>query len=377
MIRRLYSCSRGDKAAASPLKLQATAAVVLGLVLSVWMVASYRKSPSHFRLTGSTMGTEYSITYHHGSAQGVASMDEAIRPQALKLVVDEMLAEFNSYLSTYIEDSQISRFNEQRGLQPMVVHGDLLSITQQAYELFVMSEGAYDPTISPLIDLWGFGAGSPPRTSPPKPKEVRAAQQLSGFAKLRIDASRSTLQKTIPELQLNLSSIAKGFAVDKLAELMAARGILNYLVEIGGDLRAQGTNERGARWSIGIETPTTHTLGSAIRTLHLDQMSLASSGSYRNAFRHEDQQYSHIIDPVTGYPVQHHTVAVTVMAENCVTADGLATVLLILGLERGMALAVQHDMAALFIHNLAADAPDASPQFQISTTPAWDGLTAT
>lgn len=332
------------------------------------------------------MGTEYSITYHHGDTQGmddgadsansVDGIDDPKHPQALKLAVDEMLVEFNNYLSTYVADSQISRFNRQRELQPMVVHRDLLSITQQAYELFVISEGVYDPTISPLIDLWGFGAGAPPRTSPPELKAIRAAQQVSGFAKLRIDASQSTLQKTIPELQLNLSSIAKGFAVDKLAQLLEARGITNYLAEIGGDLRAQGTNERGVRWSIGIETPTTHTLGSTIKTLHLDQMSLASSGSYRNAFRHEDQQYSHIIDPVSGYPVQHHTVAVTVMAERCVTADGLATVLLILGRERGMALAAQHDMAALFIDHLGAHSPDQSPEFKVTTTPAWDRLTA-
>ena len=360
------------------LTLQLVGVVVTGVVLSLWMISSYRNSPTHFRLSGATMGTQYSITYHYrdrgkDSDNVQISQIDRFKPSALKLRVENLLTEFNRYFSTYIEDSQISIFNRLSSSEPMVVHADFITMIQRAQHWYELSGGAYDPTVSPLIDLWGFGAGGSPRTSPPESTQVQNILKQTGFDKLVVDPVGSALQKTIPELQLNLSSIAKGYAVDKLSELLDQLGIEDYLVEIGGELRARGTNERDVLWSVGIETPTQNSLGSVIKTVQLEQMSIASSGSYRNAFRYQDKNYSHIINPSTGHPVEHQTVAVTVMAQQCVDADGLATALLVMGAQQGQQLATQHDMAAMFVE-ISADSSPEQPAFHITTTAAWDQL---
>lgn len=351
-----------------PNKPSIAAFILTAVALSVWMVSGYLKSPTHFMITGSTMGTQYSIKYHlQNHDHHNHNSDHQLQPHQLKKAVESTLQQLNHILSTYDPQSEISRWNTWLSRSPMVVDYHLIKITSMAKQIHAFSNGAYDPTIGTLIDLWGFGS-QPNQLAPPEPDQIEAARMQVGFDHLVIDKIHSTLQKSIPTLQLNLSSIAKGYAVDQLAELIDHRGGQDYLVEIGGELKAKGTNETGQHWTIGIEDPSTHLLGGTLKTLHLDHMSLASSGSYRNAFRYNNKNYSHIIDPSTGYPIDHNTVAVTVMSQWCVEADGLATALMTLGSDQGLKLAEHHSIAALFI-----DQPShKDDRAIISTTQAWD-----
>lgn len=304
------------------------------------------------KITGTTMGTTYSVKY--------LSDKRGLTPEVLKPQIDKLLSEFNQDLSTYIPNSQISKFRRHKSLQPFAISEDFFKITLAAKSIYDLSGGFYDPTIAPLIEAWGFGRKT--SDEPPPKKKIASLLEKTGFDKITLDQEQKALRKKIPQVSLNLSSIAKGYAVDLVAKWLEDRGIEHFLLEIGGEITARGLND-GEKWLIGIETPDPDQRGSVIRYVTLAGKSLASSGSYRNYFKFQGESYSHIINPKTGYPVKHSTVSVTVMADSCLKADGLATALLVLGTERGRKKANQLGIAAAFIDRLPQEHLQQEPFF--------------
>jgi len=210
-----------------------------------------------------------------------------------------------------------------------------------------MTDGAYDVTVGPLVNLWGFGPQDTHDKIPAR-GAIESARARTGYHNLELRQTPAAIRKRLPGLYVDLSSIAKGYAVDRVARLLEGQGIENYLVEIGGELRGKGHNERGTAWRIGIERPSANDRA-VYKALKLDRSGLATSGDYRNYFEHDGQRYSHIINPLTGQPVSHKLASVTVIAASAMRADALATALMVLGPQDGYALAEHEGIAAFFI----------------------------
>ncbi|MEM9291142.1 MAG: FAD:protein FMN transferase [Acidobacteriota bacterium] len=310
------------------------------------------------RFEGPIMGTQYHVTVV--SEVGELNPDER---QALQQAVVHQLDTVNSSMSTYIDESELSRFNASSSVEPFEVSSSLLEVAREAQRIHRWSRGAFDPTVGPLVDLWGFGP-SQRAESLPGDDEVETLLQLVGYDKLVVTSSPATLRKLNPQLELDLSAIAKGYAVDLVAEELEQQGYSRYLVEVGGELRTAGVNARGEAWRIGIERPETgrRELQDIIA---LSGLSLATSGDYRNFYEIDGQRYSHTLDPRTGRPVTHPGASVTVISDRCISADGYATALLALGPDDGFELAVEEELAALFlIYHEGAVLERPTPAFQ-------------
>jgi len=210
-----------------------------------------------------------------------------------------------------------------------------------------MSGGAFDITVGPLVNLWGFGAAGIAQ-QPPGQADIDEALQTTGFEQLQTDCGKPALRKRLAKLHVDLSAYAKGYAVDRLATLLDEAGIADYLVEIGGEMRMRGSNASRQKWAIAIETPSR--AGRTVQTIiHLTDAAVATSGDYRNYFEYDGAVFSHTIDPQSGYPVTHEAASVTVIADNAAFADGVATALLVLGPKAGMELAEREQIAAYFL----------------------------
>jgi thiamine biosynthesis lipoprotein len=212
-----------------------------------------------------------------------------------------------------------------------------------------------DVTVGPLVRLWHFGPkeGDAAKKSfvPPPEDKIAAARQRVGYQKLNVQAEPPALRKEIDGLEVDLSSIAPGYAIDRLAGLLVKAGIKNFMVELGGEVRAAGRREDGRPWRIGVERPSTG--GRELQTsVPLTNAAVATAGDYRKFFMHEGRRYSHIIDPSTGRPVNHDMASVTIVADTCMLADGWDTALLVLGPQRGYQCAEEHHIAALFISRM-------------------------
>ena len=293
-------------------------------------------------LAGRTMGTTYSIKY-------IAS-DRTPAVDTVRNGVSERLAMINNQMSTYIPDSEISRFNSSREVGvPFAVSHELAVVVTEAQRISALTEGALDVTIGPLVNLWGFGPEKRPEGDVPDDAALEERRRSVGMDKLEIRGD--ALIKKVPELYLDLSAIAKGYGVDVIAEYLASQGIEHYMVDIGGEVRARGKNLNGDPWRIAIEKPAeaVATKSSVQLVVSLDTMAMATSGSYRNYFEKDGRRYSHTIDPSTGRPIEHSLVSVSVLAEKCMTADGLATGLNVMGAERALALAGRLNIPAYFI----------------------------
>jgi len=286
---------------------------------------------------GRTMGTTYSVRVPLISPAEQAEIGAEI---------DTALDDINASMSTYQADSAISRFNRSRSTDWQNVPGSLAFVTQAAQLLSEQSDGAFDATVAPLLRLWGFGSGADKDESVPSNNEVADALQITGPSKLQVQLSPPALRKQVPELEIDLSAIAKGYAVDAIAALIEDRGHQNYLVEIGGELRVSGFNADGELWAIGVENPAA---GAPTRKLNLSSGGIATSGDYRNFQVRAGQRYAHIIDPRSGFPVSHELASVTVLHKNAMLADGWSTALMVLGVEGGLTLANTRGLAAYFI----------------------------
>ena len=286
------------------------------------------------RLTGGTMGTSWSI-----SIADQTDMDLDILHQE----VMQELAAVNAAMSTWDPDSEISRFNRiPAGC--MQISADFAEVMQAALLLSRLTDGAYDVSLGPLIDLWGFGAGE--AVDAPTDAQINTLLAQTGFAHLQLDGQ--TLCKDMDSIQINLSSIAKGFGVDVVAEYLSAGGMENYLVEIGGELLARG-DKNGVSWTVGVENPASLAAHSALLALPLENQAVATSGDYRNFFILDGRRYSHIIDARTGRPVDNHIASVTVIASKAMLADGWATALMTFDPERAMEIADNQGLAVLLM----------------------------
>ncbi len=297
---------------------------------------------AHFKLSGSTMGTSYHITV-------IERETVATNQQELQIAVDQQLALINQQMSTYIEDSELSRFNAASVDEWVNVSNNLFDIVVLSLELSWLSNGAFDITVGPLVNLWGFGPGNADQPDV-VPSAARIAEQhaLTGFQAIELNLASNDIRKRKPVV-LDLSAIAKGYAVDKVAELLIFAGYSDFMVEIGGELRLQGNSPRNSPWRIAIERPDALAIGQAHKAVEVSNVGMATSGDYRNYFERDGKRYSHTIDPATGYPITHSLASVTVIADTTAYADGLATTINVMGPEKGMQLAEQQGLAVYMI----------------------------
>ena len=241
-------------------------------------------------------------------------------------------------MSTYIQGSEISRFNSTRNTEtPFFISDDFWNVMTVAQRLYRLTGGAWDATVNPLVNLWGFGSAESGKSVPQKEKIDSLLRDI-GFEKIEIAENR-TLKKKKAAVSLDLGSIAKGYAVDQLASLVHGKGFENYLVEIGGEVYASGRRKDGRPWRVGINKPLPGAPADQVyKIVDLKDGAFATSGDYRNYFVKNGTRYSHILDPRTGYPVNNGVVSASVMAGTCAFADGLATALMVMGPEKGISL---------------------------------------
>ena len=289
--------------------------------------------PKPILITGNTMGTTYSV-----------KVVDPVDQQKLAASIKGRLAEINDLMSTYIPASEISRINQLAVGDSMPISAENVQMLELAKTLHRESAGRFDVTIGPLISLWGFGP-DPSRTSVPPEEEIAAAIDHLGLDGLKVEAGQVT---KVHPVEVSFSAIAKGYGVDEIARLVEAAGAANYLVEIGGELRAKGRNSQDQIWRIGIEKPDVAER-SAFTAIPLDGLAMATSGDYRNYFEVDGIRYSHTLDPTTGYPITHTVASVTVLAETAAIADGYATAINVMGAEAGLALANEKNLPVFVI----------------------------
>ncbi|WP_094752244.1 FAD:protein FMN transferase [Psychromonas sp. CD1] len=295
--------------------------------------------PEIVQLQGTTMGTYYTITLVLDAKQ---QKTEDLSQSKLKFAIDKKLELVNAQMSTYIPDSELSLFNQSK--QSFVVSKATAFVVNSALKIYKQSQGAYDITVGPLVNLWGFGPDKRPTKVPSAGLIARQKLRVGGQY---LTVQGTTLQKAIPDLYIDLSSIAKGYGVDVISEYLQSLGINNYLVDIGGELRAQGMKPKNKRWTLAIERPT---VGKNVeQVIHIGDNAIATSGDYRNYYEFNGIRYSHTIDPNTGKPITHKLASVTVINKSCMLADAYATAITVLGPKVGLDFAKKHQLAVFLI----------------------------
>jgi thiamine biosynthesis lipoprotein len=290
-------------------------------------------------ITGPTMGTEYTIK--------LFNVSQNLTEAELKSGIESMLDKINDAMSTWQDDSELSRFNHSGSSDWFEVSPDTAEVVAEAIRVHETTDGAFDVTVNPLLKLWGFGPYDRPEYVPTA-EEIAAVQIDVGCENIKVRRDPPALRKSRPKVQIVLSGIAKGFAVDRVVEWLDEQGVSACLVEIGGEVRAHGTKPDGQPWVIGIEKPTPGER-SVQKVVELSNRAMATSGDYRNYYEQDGRRYSHTIDPRSGKPIAHRLAAVSVVADSCMTADAVATALMVLGPDEGYNLAVERDWAAYLI----------------------------
>jgi len=291
------------------------------------------------------MGTYYAITY----------LDDQNRN--FQKDIDQLLEEINMDLSTYIPESLISRLNssEKELLFVEAEHPHFTKVLKASQEIFEKTEGTFDPTVMPLVNYWGFGTTGKKAVTEVDSQKVESLRSLVGLNKFSSTSKGDgsvLLEKTNPKLQLDLSAIAKGYGVDAVGLLLEEKGIGNYLVDIGGENRALGQNEKERYWRTGINTPKEDASVTDIESIvELENKSVATSGNYRIFYEVNGQKYGHELDPRTGYSVQTDLLSVSVFSNDCMSADAYATAFMIMGMDNAEKLiANNEDLDAIFIY---------------------------
>lgn len=332
------------------------------LIGAVVVLGACTEDPATLEVSGETMGTTYNIVAVDHTAE--------LEADEVRAAAEATLAEVNAKMSNWDPNSEISRFNAARSTQPVDISPELAEVLKVAMEVHEASQGQFDVTLGPLIELWGFGARTP-ESPVPSDEAIEAALSVVGQSRvLTLTTDPPTLSKARPETSVYLAAIAKGFGVDRVAATLAGLGLADFMVEIGGDLYATGNNPEGEPWRIGIERPDA-TNRSVEEIVNLSGLGMATSGDYRNYFEEDGVRYSHIIDADTGRPITHETASVTVLAETAMLADGWATALLALGQERGMDLAEDADLAVFF---MVRDESAGETGFMTVATPQFEAL---
>jgi thiamine biosynthesis lipoprotein len=319
---------------------------LLGLTLACQPAA--RTPDRYLRIDGNTMGTYYQVTC--GDAEG----------RDFQTAIDSLLEAINSEVSTYVETSTISRLNRaglEFALDTPAPH--FLENFRAAKVVYAATGGAFDPTVMPLVNYWGFGYTGEKLVSGADSARIDSLRRLVGFDRVRLDeGSPAVVRKAAPGMQLDFSAIAKGYAADAIGRLLEDRGVRDYLIDIGGELLAKGRNSRGEIWSIGINAPREDALLDEVQAVfQLDNRAVATSGNYRNYYEVEGVKYSHTINPFTGYPERNTLLSATVFAPNCMIADAYATACMVLGLEKAFELiSRQPEMEVYLLHGEAGGA---------------------
>lgn len=293
-----------------------------------------------FEFHGSTMGATYTIK--------VLKLPTDMEERGLDQAIRSILGRLHAQMSTYDANSEIGRFNSSHSTDWIPVSEDVCAVVTESLRVSRLSGGAFDITVGPVVDLWGFGP-DPSRTEPPAETDIRRVMQRVGYQHLQTRCDEPALRKDRPDIAIDLSAIAQGYGADKVAEYLDVLGVRDYLVDVGGELRARGVNPRGVPWRIGIEKPTPKRRV-VERVVQVKNCAIATSGTYRNFFEQGGRRFSHTIDPHTGAPVTHGLASVTVITtQGAAAADALATAISVLGPERGYDLAVRENLAVLLI----------------------------
>lgn len=326
------------------------------LLLAGVLVTGCGPSPQVQSLSGFAQGTTYHIRLW--SSQG---MDTA----ALQQIVTTELTRLDRLLSNYRPDSVIEQFNSSDGTEPFLVGSEIVQLVRQARRVSEATHGCYDLTVKPLFDLWGFNSDV---LMPPADTTLQKLMVTTGF-KYLATPSEETLSKSMAAVRVDLSSIAQGYSVGRIAAMLEQQGIENYLVEIGGELQTRGSRPGGDSWRVAVERPLPgeRSLQKVLTIKRSDPLAIMTSGTYRHFFDKNGKRYSHVLNAHTGKPVNHATVSVTVLHGDPSQADAWSTALLCLGREAGMRTADQVGIAALFI-----DAEQGN--FQEYTSRAWADL---
>ena len=279
--------------------------------------------------SGKTMGTTYHITVVTGFFKNI---------KALKNKIDIRLDEINKSMSTYRQDSEISRFNAlNKTGEKFYISDDFFNVMTVAQHIYELTGGAWDGTVKPLENLWGFGDSENKNRIPSK-TEIETLLPNIGFNNIEILTSHHLIKKAA-SISIDLASIAKGYGVDQVAIVIRTNGIKNFLVEIGGEVFAQGLRKDGKKWKIGINKPRKDSpIDQVYKVVSIRDKGFATSGDYRNYFECKGKRFSHILDPRNGYPINNGVVSVSIVADTCTFADGLATAIMVLGHKKGLEL---------------------------------------
>ncbi len=292
-----------------------------------------------FTFQGPAMGSAYTLKL----ARAGLDAAEAERAHA---AVRTALAAVEDAMSAYLPDSELSRLNAHRAGVPFGLSADTFAVLALAQRVAADTEGAFDVTVAPIVDAWGFGPGRRHRVV--ELDEIARLSRDVGPRQLALDPARRTATKAHDGVRVDLSGIAKGFAVDKAAQALDALGIASYMIEAGGEVRTRGTNAEGRAWQIAIEQPDAMPQRPHF-VVPMSGLSMATSGDYRIYFERDGRRYCHEIDPAAGRPIANGVASVSVVAQDCGFADAMATALIVSGAERGLAFAHERGLAAYFI----------------------------
>lgn len=339
-----------------PLKRMIVPAIFVGALFLVFFLRQPNgpERPDQWVLTGRTMGTTFTVKV-------VVHPELAISQDDVETAIREAVDGVDTAMSTYRDDSELSRFN-RHGTEPFEVSDSMIEVVSEARRIAMLSAGAFDITVGPLVDAWGFGPI--PVDDPPDAEVLAALLADNGFQMLEIDPEQGTLRKERAAIRCDLSAIAKGYAVDRVALGLTALGLADFMAEIGGEVKAVGRNAAGEAWRIGIERPAPGPKG-LWSAVGLVNVAMATSGDYRNYYERDGVRISHTIDPRTGRPVTHRLASVSVIHPSCATADALATAISVLGPEEGRELVEREGLAALFL--VRSD----DGEFEEWASPAW------
>ena len=311
------------------------ASFLLSALIALLLIGGCDHAPEVVKISGSKFGTSYHITI----------VADQPAPADLAEQIDAALDVVDLSMSTYKSESELSLFNRLPATETVAASPELWTVLQTSRQVWQQSAGAFDPTVGPLVDLWGFG---PQMTNDRIPSDDEIAKALAsiGYQYLVLNSDEQTISKALP-LRLDLSAVAKGYAVDQVADLLEMLALPDYLVEVGGEMRVSGLNPKGQPWRIAIETPDA--MGQVDNIIALESAAIATSGDYRNYFEKDGKRYSHSIDPRTGRPIEHRLASVTVVADRCIDADAWATAFLVMGDEAALEIANQQSIAVYML----------------------------
>jgi thiamine biosynthesis lipoprotein len=311
-------------------------AVVIAGYCSIPAFAQEESQPDSFKISGKTMGP---IVYNVVIAQPGASKDQ----KAIKATIQATLDRVDDLMSTYQPDSDVSRFNSAQSTDWQTVDAATANVVNRAIEISQQTGGAFDITVAPAVNAWQFGPNKSSNFKPPTTAELAKLRERVGFRFLEVRLDPPAIRKFNPAVSIDLSAIAKGYAVDQVAQALGDQGFSNYMVEVGGEVFARGERAQGGKWRIGIESPK-----KLVRTYEkiaeLSGQAMATSGDYRIFRMLDGKRYSHIIDPTTCAPVEHSLATACVVAPDCLTADAFATAVSVLGVEKGAELCRQQSL---------------------------------